>query len=193
MTRNMIRPACKVLPLLSAILPPPTCAVMTGTPAGAVAPAAPAPTTAVAAKVAAVTAATPSANDFLPIIDTPVRFGRLSAGPCASGRRTPGHSRGLGRNDQPPARHVRPEVADGGTYMSDKGPRMTGLAEVPGVRESTLDAQTAGSLPAQAPPAPWECDSCAILWLGRGRGVRDTVGTLLPGGVAMIVVGGMIS
>lgn len=77
--------------------------------------------------------------------------------------------------------------------MSDKGPRMTGLAEVPGVRESTLDAQTAGSLPAQAPPAPWECDSCAILWLGRGRGVRDTVGTLLPGGVAMIVVGGMIS
>src|SRR3954470_1929917 len=71
MTRNMIRPACKVLPLLSAILPPPTCAVMTGTPAGAVAPAAPAPTTAVAAKVAAVTAATPSANDFLPIIDTP--------------------------------------------------------------------------------------------------------------------------
>jgi hypothetical protein len=72
--------------------------------------------------------------------------------------------------------------------------RKDDLRAVPGVPESMLDDATAASLPPEAPVAPWECDSSGIVWLTRGRGVRDTLGDLLPAeGKAAVVVGGMIS
>lgn len=78
--------------------------------------------------------------------------------------------------------------------MTDKIHKVDDLRGVPGVAESTLDEGTAASLPAAAPLAPWECDSTGIVWLCRGRGVRDTLGDLLPPvGKAAVVVGGMVS
>jgi hypothetical protein len=68
------------------------------------------------------------------------------------------------------------------------------LLAVPGVSESALTAEAAAGLPAEAPPAPWECDSTGIVWLTRGRGVRDVVGDVLPSDApAVVVIGGMIS
>jgi hypothetical protein len=78
--------------------------------------------------------------------------------------------------------------------MTDKLPKVTDLRGVPGVPESTLTDATVASLPADAPPAPWECDSAGIVWLNRARDVRTVLGGLLPpDGKAAIVVGGMIS
>jgi hypothetical protein len=78
--------------------------------------------------------------------------------------------------------------------MTDKIHKVDNLREVPGVPESRLDEPAAASLPAEAPPAPWECDSTGIVWLCRGRGVRSTLGDLLPpDGKAAVVVGGMVS
>lgn len=78
--------------------------------------------------------------------------------------------------------------------MSDKLHIVEDLRAVPGVPESRLDDAAAASLPLQAPPAPWECDSSGIVWLSRGRDVRATLGDLLPPeGKAVVVVGGMIS
>jgi hypothetical protein len=78
--------------------------------------------------------------------------------------------------------------------MSDKLHKVADLRAVPGVPESMLDETTAASLPPEAPPAPWECDSTGIVWLSRGRGVRATLGDLLPpDGKAAVVVGGMVS
>ena len=68
------------------------------------------------------------------------------------------------------------------------------LLAVPGVSESALAADVATSLPAEAPPAPWECDSTGIVWLTRGRGVRELLDGVLPGDApSVVVVGGMIS
>jgi Acetoacetate decarboxylase (ADC) len=78
--------------------------------------------------------------------------------------------------------------------MTDKLHIVDDLRGVPGVPESTLDDATAASLPAEAPLAPWECDSSGIVWLSRGRDVRSTLGELLPpDGKAAVVLGGMIS
>lgn len=77
--------------------------------------------------------------------------------------------------------------------MSEKPPAPPDLTQVPGVPECTLDAETAASLPALAPSAPWECDSAGIVWLCRARGVRSTLGDLLPHGRAAVLIGGMIS
>jgi hypothetical protein len=87
-----------------------------------------------------------------------------------------------------------PSKAQGWDDMTDNLHKVTDLPAVPGVPESTLDQATATSLPAEAPPAPWECDSSGIVWLTRGRGVRDALGEFLPPeGKAAVVVGGMIS
>jgi hypothetical protein len=69
------------------------------------------------------------------------------------------------------------------------------LLAVPGVAESTLDDATAASLPAEAPPAPWECDSVGVVWWGRGGGVaRSSAASVVPGtGRALVVIGGMIA
>lgn len=69
------------------------------------------------------------------------------------------------------------------------------LRTVPGVSESTLDEATAATLPAAAPPAPWECESVGVIWWGRAAGVaRTSVRDVLPGsGRPLIVVGGLIS
>lgn len=78
--------------------------------------------------------------------------------------------------------------------MTDKVHKVTDLRAVPGAPESLLDDATASSLPAEAPAAPWECDSSGIVWLCRARGVRGTLGGLLPAdGRAAVVVGGMLS
>jgi hypothetical protein len=78
--------------------------------------------------------------------------------------------------------------------MTDKLHIVHDVRAVPGVPESTLDDATAASLPAEAPLAPWECDSSGIVWLSRGRDVRSTLGELLPpNGKAAVVVGGMIA
>jgi len=78
--------------------------------------------------------------------------------------------------------------------MTDKIHKVDDLRGVPGVAESTLDDATAASLPAEAPAAPWECDSTGIVWVSRGRGVRDVLGTLLPpDGRAGAVFGGMVA
>ncbi len=69
------------------------------------------------------------------------------------------------------------------------------LLAVPGVPESTLDATRAASLPVEAPPAPWECDSIGVVWWGRGGGVaRSSAAPVVPGpGRPIVVIGGMIS
>jgi hypothetical protein len=69
------------------------------------------------------------------------------------------------------------------------------LLAVPGVAESTLDDATVASLPAQAPPAPWDCTSAGIVWWGRASGVpSSSVAALLPdGGRPVVAIGGMIS
>lgn len=78
--------------------------------------------------------------------------------------------------------------------MTDKINTVSDLLAVPGVPESTFDAATAAALPAEAPLAPWECDSSGIVWLTRGRGVRETLGDLLPrSGKPAVVFGGLIS
>ena len=78
--------------------------------------------------------------------------------------------------------------------MTDKLPKVDHLRGVPGVPESALDEATAASLPAKAPPAPWECNSSGIVWLSRGRDVRATLGDLLPpDGRAAVVVAGLIA
>jgi hypothetical protein len=78
--------------------------------------------------------------------------------------------------------------------MTDKLHGVDALRAVPGVPESTLDEATAASLPAESAPAPWECDSSGIVWLTRARGVRSTLGGLLPPeGRAAVVIGGLIS
>jgi hypothetical protein len=75
---------------------------------------------------------------------------------------------------------------------------MTTLAElraVPGVPESTLDDASAATLPADAPAAPWECDSVGVVWWGRAAGVAaSSARDVLPGsGRPIVVVGGLIS
>src|SRR3954447_26437830 len=77
--------------------------------------------------------------------------------------------------------------------MSDELHKVTDLRAVPGVPESTLDGAMAASLPSEAPPAPWAVECTGITWLTRARGVRETLGSLLPDGRAAVVVGGMIS
>ena len=77
--------------------------------------------------------------------------------------------------------------------MSDKLHKVADLRAVPGVPESTLDDATAASLPSEAPLAPWAVECTGITWLARARGVRETLGSLLPDGRAAVVVGGMIS
>jgi len=78
--------------------------------------------------------------------------------------------------------------------MTDKLHIVDDLRAVPGVAESTLDDASAASLPADAPLAPWDCDSTGIVWLSRGRDVRATLdGLLPPDGKAAVVLGGMIS
>lgn len=77
--------------------------------------------------------------------------------------------------------------------MTEKIHKMDDLRAVPGVPESTLDEATASVLPPEAPPAPWDVASTGIVWLTRGRGVRATLGGLLPDGRAAVVIGGMIS
>jgi hypothetical protein len=69
------------------------------------------------------------------------------------------------------------------------------LLAVPGVAESALDDATAAGLPAEAPPAPWDCASTAIVWLARGgRAALAVAGAVVPGsGRALVVVGGMVS
>ena len=69
------------------------------------------------------------------------------------------------------------------------------LLAVPGVPESTLDEATGASLPAEAPSAPWECDSIGVVWWGRAAGVAaSSVRDLLPrSGRPVVVVGGLIS
>jgi Acetoacetate decarboxylase (ADC) len=67
------------------------------------------------------------------------------------------------------------------------------LRAVPGVPESMLDEPAAAALPPEAPPAPWDVDSTAIVWVSRGRGVRGVLGDLIPEGRAPVVIGGMVS
>src|SRR6476646_8732587 len=77
--------------------------------------------------------------------------------------------------------------------MTEKIHKVDDLRAVPAVPESMLDDATAAALPAEAPPAPWDVASTGIVWLTRGRGVRQTLGSLLPDGRAAVVIGGMIS
>jgi hypothetical protein len=69
------------------------------------------------------------------------------------------------------------------------------LLAVPGVPESMLDQATASTLPAEAPAAPWECDSVGVVWWGRGGSVsRSSARGVVPGSVRpLIVIGGLIS
>ena len=69
------------------------------------------------------------------------------------------------------------------------------LLAVPGVPESTFDAATSASLPAEAPPAPWNCTSTGIVWLARGgaRALAAAGREVSVGAKAPVVIGGMIS
>lgn len=68
------------------------------------------------------------------------------------------------------------------------------LLAVPGVAESTLRDTTVTTLPAEAPPAPWECESTGIVWWGRARRVTATSAAgVIPYGRPVVVLGGMIS
>jgi hypothetical protein len=93
-----------------------------------------------------------------------------------------------------PGRVRAAQQHEDGNDMTDKIHKVEDLRGVPGVPESTLDDAVAASLPPEAPAAPWECESTGIVWLCRGRGVRETLGGLLPPeGKATVVVGGMVS
>jgi hypothetical protein len=69
------------------------------------------------------------------------------------------------------------------------------LLGVPGVAESRLSGAIAATLPAGAPAAPWDCDSVAVIWWSRPRGVAgSTASDVVPGGGRPVVVlGGMVS
>src|SRR3954462_12012320 len=93
-TRKWIRPACTVLPPITPILPPPTCTVTVGMPARVLAPAAVPPTTTAAPSDAAVTAAAPSAKDFLNLIVPPFEY-VMAAACCSKGRTGDGAIQGV--------------------------------------------------------------------------------------------------
>lgn len=69
------------------------------------------------------------------------------------------------------------------------------LVAVPGVAESRLGEATAATLPAEAPSAPWECDSVAVVWWSRAGGVaRSSAAGIVPGtGRPVVVIGGIVS
>jgi hypothetical protein len=69
------------------------------------------------------------------------------------------------------------------------------LLAVPGVAESTLDAETAATLPDVAPEAPWSVASAGVVWWSRPRGVSSSsAATVAAGrGKPVAVIGGLIS
>jgi hypothetical protein len=69
------------------------------------------------------------------------------------------------------------------------------LAAVPGVAECALDDATLAALPADAPPAPWDCELSAVIWWARGgKAATRTAAPAAPvARRALAVVGGMVS
>lgn len=69
------------------------------------------------------------------------------------------------------------------------------LLAVPGVPESTFSRAASPDLPAEAPPAPWNCTSTGIVWLSRGgpRALAVAGREVTRGAKAPVVIGGMIS
>jgi hypothetical protein len=68
------------------------------------------------------------------------------------------------------------------------------LRRIPGVAECDLDEATLASLPADAPPAPWDCACTAVVWLSRpGRVAAGAAATSASAhGRSLAVIGGMV-
>lgn len=69
------------------------------------------------------------------------------------------------------------------------------LLAIQGVPESRLDTETMKRLPANAPPAPWDCAGEAIMWVTRGGKASATAiaGSVAHRGPPLAVIGGMIA
>lgn len=69
------------------------------------------------------------------------------------------------------------------------------LSAVPGASECRLDDAALADLPPDAPPAPWDCESSAVVWWSRGgRAATRAAGAVgSSGGRVLAVVGGMVS
>ncbi|MGN6607860.1 MAG: acetoacetate decarboxylase family protein [Jatrophihabitans sp.] len=65
------------------------------------------------------------------------------------------------------------------------------LRAVPGVAETDLSESLFASLPAGAPPAPWDCTCEAILWLTHADGSAARAQTAVPGR-NLVVIGGFV-